>query len=266
MYFIEKIRIHFSDGSTHMDSQFLVLSPRITFVSIKERTGIIESSLTYISKGLWKNERGVIFMIQSIEKRHSNARRVENLGFVMGRRKKKRKWWIFLSHFFQRIDYIFVWLLFWQKWQFSFLFCTCPQLIVTLTSKGFAGISLSYEEELGQSLLCWNCIHSALGNNEKSHLIATMQLQDCPSDLKYRVSFHFALRGTPEGNSFPDEIVFPALAGLEKQWSKSKASPMKQSLGGHRNEAGFPRLILSDQLHNWDVWAWKSPFCSFPWF
>lgn len=133
--------------------------------------------------------------------------------------------------------------------------------------QGFCGnLSVILEEELGQSLLCWNCIHSALGNNKKSHLIATMQLQDCPSDLKYRVSFHFALRGTPEGNSFPDEIVFPVLVGLEKHWSKSEASPLKQSLGDHWNEAGFPRLILSDQLHNWDVWAWKSPFCSFPQF
>lgn len=30
-------------------------------------------------------------MIQSIEKRHNNARRVENLGFVMGLREKKTK-------------------------------------------------------------------------------------------------------------------------------------------------------------------------------
>ena len=55
-------------------------------------------------------------MIQSIEKRHNNARRVENLGFVMGLRKKKKKLiYIFLSHFFQHIDCIFVWLLFWYK-------------------------------------------------------------------------------------------------------------------------------------------------------
>lgn len=54
-------------------------------------------------------------MIQSKEKRHNNARRVENLGLVMGLRKKKENDGFFLSHFFQHIDYIFVWLLFWYK-------------------------------------------------------------------------------------------------------------------------------------------------------
>lgn len=37
IHFIEKIRINFSDDPTQMESQFLVLSLRITFLSIKKK-------------------------------------------------------------------------------------------------------------------------------------------------------------------------------------------------------------------------------------
>lgn len=49
---------------------------------------------------------------------------------------------------------------------------------------------------VGQNF-CGNYIYPALGNNKKIHLIATVQWQDCPSVLKYKVSFHFAMKCTP---------------------------------------------------------------------
>ena len=110
------------------------------------------------------------------------------------------------SYFFQHIDYLFVWLLFWQKWQFQFLFCTCLQLIVTLSSWGLAGKGHTVGG-VGAEPLLWKVHLPCSGNHEKICLIAPMQLQDCPSGLKYRVSFHFAMRYNPEGNQLSDEIA-----------------------------------------------------------
>lgn len=84
-------------------------------------------------------------------------------------------------HFFQHIDYI-VWLLFWEKWQFWFLFCTCPQSIVTLPG---ALLDVSHTGGgVGQSL-SWQKLHlPSSRNNGKIHLTAIAQLQGGPSGLK----------------------------------------------------------------------------------
>lgn len=155
-------------------------------------------------------------MIWSIEKRYNNARRVENLGFVMWL-KKKENHRLFFSHFFSTywLHLCVVVILVQMAVFVTFLYpspVACHSYFL-----GFCwNLSVIQEEERGQSLSCWNCVYSALGNNEKIHLTATMQLQDCPSGLKYRVSFHFALRETPEGNYFPDEIVSAVLVGFKE--------------------------------------------------
>lgn len=89
-------------------------------------------------------------------------------------------------------DRILVWLLLWSSIIVTPFLCLVP-LDHCSPFPGRCRSLSDWSRSLHRPWLGWNCICSALGNNEKIHLIAT--------GLKYLVSFHFAMSSpTPERN------------------------------------------------------------------